>query len=65
MVFALLLLSINIQVGIATGYRLRVLVRSRILSSRCRPDWLWAHPASYPMGNGDLSPGVKLPGRGA
>jgi hypothetical protein len=45
--------------GIATGYGLddrgfgvQVPVGSRIFSSPCSLDWLWAHPASYPMGTG-------------
>jgi hypothetical protein len=44
-------------VGIATGYGLedrevgvRVPVGLRTFSSSHRPDQLWAHPASYPMG---------------
>jgi hypothetical protein len=32
-------------------------------SSPPRPDRLWAHPASYPMGHGCYLPGLKLSGR--
>jgi len=32
-------------------------------SSSPRPYRLWAHPASYQRGTGDLFPGVKQPGR--
>jgi hypothetical protein len=28
-----------------------------------RPDRLWAHPASHPIGTRDSFPGVKRPGR--
>jgi hypothetical protein len=59
-------------VGIATGYGLegrgvgvRVLVGSRMFSSPRRPDRLWGHRASYSMGTGALSLGVKRPGRDA
>jgi hypothetical protein len=60
-------------VGIATGYGLddrgvgvRVPVGSRIFSSPRRPDRLWGHPISYPVGTGGLvsrgysGRGVKL-----
>jgi hypothetical protein len=40
-------------------------VGSRILSSPLRPDWLWAHPASYPIGTGTDSRGVIRPERKA
>jgi hypothetical protein len=56
-------------VGIATGYelddrgvRVRVPVGLRIFTSQDRPDRLWVHPNSYPMGTGTLSPGVKRQG---
>jgi hypothetical protein len=48
-VWKLLLKSHGSSVGIATGYvrktqgfRVRVLVESRFLSSLCRPDWSWS-----------------------
>jgi hypothetical protein len=54
------------SVGIATAYRLddrgigvEVPVNSRNLSSPQRPDRLWAHPASYPMGTEDSFPAGK------
>jgi hypothetical protein len=34
----------------------------RFSRSPRRPDRLWAHPASYPMGNGDSFPGGKAAG---
>jgi hypothetical protein len=34
-------------------------------SSPQRPDRLWGHPVSYPMGSGAFSPGVKRLGREA
>jgi hypothetical protein len=38
----------------------------RLVSTPHRPDRLWAHPASYPMGTGEaLSTGVKRQGREA
>jgi hypothetical protein len=56
-------------VGIATGYGLddggvgvRVPVGSRIFCPPCRPDRLWAHPASYPMGTGGHFLGGKADG---
>jgi hypothetical protein len=59
-------------VGIAIGYRLdgqgvgvRVPVGARIFTSPCRPDRLWVHPTSYPMGTKGSFPGVKRPGREA
>jgi hypothetical protein len=56
------------SVAIGTGYELddrgvgvRVPVGSWIFSSPRRPDRLWDHPASYPMGpGGPSSRGVKL-----
>jgi hypothetical protein len=57
-------------VGRTTGYGLddrgvgvRVPVGSRIFSSPRRPDQLWGPPSLYPIGAGDLSLGVKRPGR--
>jgi hypothetical protein len=57
-------------VGRTTGYGLdnrevgvRVLVGSRIFSSPQHPDWLWAHPASYPMGTKGSFLRVKQQGR--
>jgi hypothetical protein len=59
-------------VGIAIGYGLddgevgvRVSVRAKFFSIPRRPDVSEAHPASYPMGNGALSPGLKRPRREA
>jgi hypothetical protein len=53
-------------VGITTSYELydrgvgvRVLIGSRIFSSPRRPDRLWVHPTSYPMGTGGSFPGVR------
>jgi hypothetical protein len=52
-------------VGIVTGCELngwgvgvRVPLQSRIFSSPRRPDWLWGHPASYPMGTGGKAAGA-------
>jgi hypothetical protein len=59
-------------VGIATGYglddrgvRVRVPVGSRIFSCPRRPDQLWDHPASYPVGTGVIFHGIKRLGREA
>jgi hypothetical protein len=54
------------SVGIAAGWTagVRFLAGARFFTSQ-RPDQLWAHPASYPMGTGAFSPGVKRPGREA
>jgi hypothetical protein len=56
-------------IGIATVYELdnrgvgvRVSVGPINLISLCRPDWLWAHPAPYPMGIGGSYPGGKAEG---
>jgi hypothetical protein len=52
---------------IATCYELDDLgvgVRVPVRSSY-HPDWLWGHPASYPMGAGTFSRGVKRQGREA
>jgi hypothetical protein len=39
--------------------------RARFFSSPRRPDRLWAHPATCPMGTGVFSSGVNRPGREA
>jgi hypothetical protein len=53
-------------VVIGTGYGpddrkfgVRIPIGSRILSSPLHPDQLWGPPASYKMGTGALSPGIK------
>jgi hypothetical protein len=55
--------------GIVTGYGLddrgvgvRFPIGSTIFIAPYRPDRLWAHPASYPMCMGALSPGDKAAG---
>jgi hypothetical protein len=59
-------------VSIATGYGLddqgvgvRFPVEAKNFTSPCRPDRLWAHPASYPMRTGGFLLGVKRQGREA
>jgi hypothetical protein len=59
-------------VGIATGYGLddrgfgvRVMVGQEFLLLHAVQNGSEIHPASYPMGTGALSPGVKRQGREA
>jgi hypothetical protein len=63
---------VDSAVGIRTGYGqnvrgvgVRVAVRARFFSSHVVQTFSGAHPVSYPMGTGDLSPRVKRPGREA
>jgi hypothetical protein len=65
-------MSRDSAVGIAIGYGLddggvgvQVPIGSRFPFSLSRPDRLWAHPASYPMGTGALPPGVRRQDREA
>jgi hypothetical protein len=58
-------LCLDSVVGITTSYGLdkrgvgvRVPVGSRIFFSPCRPDRLWVHPTSYPVGTGGKAAGA-------
>jgi hypothetical protein len=58
-IIIIIILSRNSVVGIATSYGLddggvgvRVPLGSKKFYSPCRPDRLWAHPASYPTVTG-------------
>jgi hypothetical protein len=62
--FSSFLKNLKSSVSIATGWKAggSIPSRGKIFSSLQRPDRLWGHRASYPMGTGGSSSGVRRPG---